>query len=214
MVLWSTTFALTVLTFYTAIYAQDTVISVVTYGSSIKLEHVATKHRLHSHDISYGTGSNQQSVTAVSNTADSNSFWVVKNAHETAPLKAGTTVNCGETLRLQHIRTKKNLHSHLHRAPLNRDYEVSAFGRTKGRWSEGDGGDNWVLECSNAKGPWKRDEDIRFRHIDTGYYLSSNPSLKFDHPIPGQQQVSSCSRKNANTVWKANEGFYIAPLEK
>ena len=38
-------------------------LSVVTCGSVIKLQHVATEHRLHSHQVNYGGGSGQQSVT-------------------------------------------------------------------------------------------------------------------------------------------------------
>lgn len=35
----------------------------VTCGSIIKLKHKNTKTRLHSHEVTYGTGSGQQSVT-------------------------------------------------------------------------------------------------------------------------------------------------------
>lgn len=47
----------------------------VTCGSVVKLENEAKpKVRLHSHDIKYGSGSGQQSVTAVEN-QDTNSYW-------------------------------------------------------------------------------------------------------------------------------------------
>lgn len=47
----------------------------VTCGSVIKLENESKpKVRLHSHDIKYGSGSGQQSVTAVEN-QDTNSYW-------------------------------------------------------------------------------------------------------------------------------------------
>jgi hypothetical protein len=35
----------------------------VTCGSMIKLRHLATSFRLHSHQVAYGSGSGQQSVT-------------------------------------------------------------------------------------------------------------------------------------------------------
>jgi dolichyl-phosphate-mannose--protein O-mannosyl transferase len=50
--------------------------SQVTYGSVVKLMHEKTKHRLHSHDVSYGSGSGQQSVTGFPEGDDSNSYWV------------------------------------------------------------------------------------------------------------------------------------------
>lgn len=49
----------------------------VTYGTVLKLMHEKTKHRLHSHDVPYGSGSGQQSVTAFQNVDDSNSYWVL-----------------------------------------------------------------------------------------------------------------------------------------
>lgn len=50
----------------------------VTCGSVLKLMHVNTKYRLHSHEIPYGTGSGQQSVTGFPKGDDTNSFWVVR----------------------------------------------------------------------------------------------------------------------------------------
>ena len=48
----------------------------ITYGSVIKLMHEKTKFRLHSHDVPYGSGSGQQSVTGFPDVDDSNSYWV------------------------------------------------------------------------------------------------------------------------------------------
>ena len=46
----------------------------------IKLKHAATGFDLHSHEISYGSGSGQQSVTGFQDTSDANSLWVVTGA--------------------------------------------------------------------------------------------------------------------------------------
>lgn len=50
----------------------------VTYGSVIKLMNANYEVRLHSHDVKYGTGSGQQSVTGVELSEDINSHWVIK----------------------------------------------------------------------------------------------------------------------------------------
>ena len=50
----------------------------MTCGSAIKLQHVGTGFRVHSHDIKWGSGSQQQSVTAMNSMDDPNSLWVVK----------------------------------------------------------------------------------------------------------------------------------------
>ncbi|KAF4360326.1 hypothetical protein G4B88_012544 [Cannabis sativa] len=48
----------------------------ITYGTTLKLMHERTKFRLHSHDVPYGSGSGQQSVTGFPNVDDANSYWV------------------------------------------------------------------------------------------------------------------------------------------
>lgn len=50
----------------------------ITCGSTIKLQHSGTNRLLHSHEISYGTGSGQQSVTGFEAGNDGNSYWVIR----------------------------------------------------------------------------------------------------------------------------------------
>ena len=49
----------------------------VTCGSVIKLQNLSYKIRLHSHDVKYGSGSGQQSVTGTDQKEDVNSHWAV-----------------------------------------------------------------------------------------------------------------------------------------
>lgn len=66
----------------------------------------------------------------------------MKEGFHAAPCEVGKPVQCGETIRLEHLDTRKNLHSHLFRAPLSGNQEVSAFGDENGN---GDTGDNWQV---------------------------------------------------------------------
>lgn len=50
----------------------------VTCGSVIKLMNIDYNARLHSHDVKYGTGSGQQSVTGIEAKDDNNSYWLIK----------------------------------------------------------------------------------------------------------------------------------------
>ena len=191
-------------------------VETVTYGSIIKLEHVETGYRLHSHEIAYGSGSRQQSVTCHSSTGDSNSLWIIKSELEKPAMKQGTQVKCGDTIRLQHVNTGKNLHSHLHQAPKGRDKEVSAYAKEgeMGIWNDGDSGDNWELICGEDeidKGVWRRFASVALRNVDTMNYLSSSKSNMFGHPIPGQLQVDATSKNTKKSKWKTNEGVYFAP---
>ena len=50
----------------------------VTCGSVLKLYNTLSAVRLHSHDVKYGSGSGQQSVTGVDSSDDHNSYWQVR----------------------------------------------------------------------------------------------------------------------------------------
>lgn len=49
----------------------------ITWTSVIKLENLHSSVRLHSHEVNYGSGSGQQSVTGNSNKDDINSHWQI-----------------------------------------------------------------------------------------------------------------------------------------
>lgn len=72
------------------------------------------------------------------------SLWLVKEGTGATQCDIGKPIACGEIVRLEHVDSKKNLHSHLFRAPLSGNQEVSAFGDERGN---GDTGDNWQV-CS------------------------------------------------------------------
>lgn len=135
----------------------------VTCGSVIKLLNANYKVRLHSHDIKYGSGSGQQSVTATETQEDVNSYWAVKGRPGNH-CQRGEPVECGSVVRLEHIQTKKNLHSHHFSSPLSGNQEVSAFGND----GEGDTGDNWTVVCSGDF--WERGTNFRLKHVDTEMY--------------------------------------------
>lgn len=115
----------------------------VTCGSVIKLLNTDFRVRLHSHDVKYGTGSGQQSVTGTEIQEDVNSHWVIKAATDKI-CPRGEAIRCGSIIRLEHLETKKNLHSHQFLSPMSGQQEISAYGDN----GEGDSGDHWVVICS------------------------------------------------------------------
>ncbi|XP_072971001.1 stromal cell-derived factor 2-like protein [Typha angustifolia] len=175
----------------------------ITYGSVIKLMHEKTKFRLHSHDVPYGSGSGQQSVTGFSNVDDSNSYWIVRPEPDSS-VKQGDTIPHGTIIRLQHMRTRKWLHSHLHASPITGNLEVSCFG--------GDGisdtGDFWRLEIEGSGKTWRQDQRIRLLHVDTAGYLHSH-DRKYTRIAGGQQEVCGVRDKRPDNVWLAAEGVYL-----
>ncbi|XP_074591851.1 stromal cell-derived factor 2-like protein [Curcuma longa] len=175
----------------------------ITYGSVIKLMHEKTKFRLHSHDVPYGSGSGQQSVTGFPNVDDSNSYWVVKSPPDSSA-KQGDVIPHGTIIRLQHMKTRKWLHSHLHASPISGNLEVSCYGGD----DNSDTGDYWRLEIEGNGETWRQDQRIRLRHVDTGGYLHSHDK-KYTRIAGGQQEVCGIRDKRTDNVWLVAEGVFL-----
>ena len=177
----------------------------VTCGSAIKLQHLGTRHRLHSHEVAYGSGSGQQSVTGFPDGDDSNSLWTVR-----PPLGGscaqGAKVADGQLVRLQHLGTGRWLHSHNHRSPLSSQQEVSCYG------GEGtsNSNDNWRVQTKDGTPFWERDTVVNFHHADTGVYLAMT-NRQFPRPIEGQHEVAGVPRKSGEADFRAAEGIYFPP---
>jgi dolichyl-phosphate-mannose--protein O-mannosyl transferase len=107
-------------------------------------------------------------------------------------------------VRLYHLATKRNLHSHLFQSPLSNNQEVSAFGEM----GEGDDGDNWIVECDDEY--WQRDEGVRLKHELTKKFLHVTGD-QYGRPIHGQYEVSCFSYSNQQNLWRVQEGIYIKP---
>ena len=151
----------------------------VTCGSAIKLMNSAHKIRLHSHDVKYGSGSGQQSVTGTTGKEDVNSHWTIKGPEDKSYCKRGEPIECGQKIRLEHLTTHLNLHSHHFSSPLTNAQEVSAFGDG----GSGDSGDVWTVMCEGDY--WVRDDNMQLKHVDTGAFLAASGQT-FGRPINGQ----------------------------
>ncbi|XP_049887155.1 stromal cell-derived factor 2 [Pectinophora gossypiella] len=201
---------LTVVVFLTLWLSQGTEGSkaeYVTCGTILKLFNTDLRLRLHSHDVKYGSGSGQQSVTAVDVADDHNSHWLVRAAAG-EPCKRGVPIKCNTNIRLQHVGTKKNLHSHYFSSPLSGHQEVSCYGDDDG---EGDSGDYWTVVCNNDF--WRRDSPVKFKHVDTGAFLAGS-GRTFGRPINGQGEiVGITSQYGAYTDWQAKEGLFVHPSD-
>ncbi|KAI8529406.1 hypothetical protein RHMOL_Rhmol12G0222500 [Rhododendron molle] len=189
------------------VYAASSEGVEITYGSVIKLMHERTKVRLHSHDVPYGSGSGQQSVTGFPSVDDSNSYWIVRPELESSA-KQGDTIKSGTDIRLQHMRTRRWLHSHLHASPISGNLEVSCFGGD----GNSDTGDHWSLEIEGGGKTWRQDQRIRLHHVDTSGYLHSHDK-KYTRIAGGQQEVCGVREKKADNVWLAAEGVYLPITE-
>ncbi|XP_063933518.1 stromal cell-derived factor 2-like protein 1 [Zophobas morio] len=179
----------------------------VTCGSIIKLKHDQTKYNLHSHPVTYGSGSHQQSVTSNVRDDDPNSYWQVQAAYNQT-CRRGEPIKCNSLIRLFHVNTQKFLHSHRHKSPLTHRQEVSAYGSEEN--VNGDSGDNWEIKC---KGSWKRESTIQLKHVDTGALLSSGRYTFPMDVVRGQNEVHCKFEDDLEVNWHSWFGVYFSSEE-
>mmetsp|Transcript_23215 Transcript_23215/g.33742 ORF Transcript_23215/g.33742 Transcript_23215/m.33742 type:complete len:229 (-) Transcript_23215:90-776(-) len=188
----------------------------VTCGSYVMVKHKESGFYLHSHSINWGSGSQQQSVTGHEGNDDQENLWLVKEGHGDAACELGEPIECGRVIRLTHLPTQTNLHTHLFKSVLSNQQEVSCYGEG----GEGDTGDNWELVCtSKGATTWKRGQPVRLKSVDTKRYLHSHEEHRFNQrncrncPIIGQQEVTCFQTKGTNNLWYADKGVYFPPPE-
>lgn len=139
----------------------------VTCGSAIKMESADTGYYLNSEEKQLGSGSRQQIVTFVKDASTRSTLWWVRPGHDEsnndeqeypsgATCQLAAPVACGTRIRLTHVDTMRNLHSHEYKSPLSNQQEVTAYGQGD---AKGDAGDDWIVECDGKY--WKRDAVFR-----------------------------------------------------
>jgi dolichyl-phosphate-mannose--protein O-mannosyl transferase len=171
-------------------------------------------------------GSGQQIVTWIKDDpSNTGALWQVRPKHHGEqdreyPLPDEATgtctqtaepVKCGSIIRLTHLRTKTNLHSHGVKSPLSKQQEVTGYGQGDGK---GDAGDNWMVECTADV--WKRSTFVRLKHVDTGAYLGGTTQATFNqnncgHGCPILNHLEAFGRKNKDelSVVEADIGIYM-----
>ena len=202
----------------------------ITCGSVIKLTHVESstvsrgneEFLLNSESKNLGSGSGQQIVTVVGGQPTShNMMWWVRGPNDLNHRKGqgacqdGTAmpIQCGEIIRLTHLETLVNLHSHEVKSPLSRQQEVSGFGQGDG---EGDNGDDWKVVCNSSSKYWTREGKIHLQHVDSGKYLGASSTVKFTHqncghncPILNHLEAFSRSSQDKYGQWFVESGVHI-----
>ncbi|KAM4607961.1 stromal cell-derived factor 2-like protein 1 [Polymixia lowei] len=192
--------------FWSNCEGRESELNYVTCGSLVKLLNTRHNVRLHSHDVKYGSGSGQQSVTGVENADDANSYWRIRGKPD-GPCQRGVAIKCGEAIRFTHMKTGRNLHTHHFSSPLSNNQEVSAFGEN----GEGDDLDIWMVQCDGSH--WERDDSVRLKHVGTDVFLSVTGE-QYGHPIRGQREVHGMSLANQHNWWRAMEGVFIQPSQE
>jgi dolichyl-phosphate-mannose--protein O-mannosyl transferase len=132
--------------------------------------------------MNYGSGSGQQIITTFDGDHDYNSLWTIKehDGDDSVPCRTGQKIKCGSFIRLEHMNTGRNVHSHAaFQSPVTGRQEVSAFGNS----GDGDGGDNFIIECErdDIAGYVFGKTKFFLKHKDTGLYLYTDSNSRYTH---------------------------------
>lgn len=129
------------------------------------------------------SGSGQQLVTAAAISNSHNGLWQVREANDDPHCDTAAPIKCGEIIRLTHLGTNNNLHTHGIKSPLSNQHEVTGFGNGSG---EGDSGDDWRVMCSGGGEYWLRGGEVSFRSTATSRYLGAASNIKFSEQNCGR----------------------------
>ena len=169
-------------------------------------------------------GSEQQIVTFVKDDlSTTKSLWQVRTKHhgeedreypsasDDSCTRVAEPVKCGSIIRLTHLNTQTNLHSHAVQSPLSRQQEVTSYGQGDGK---GDAGDNWRVECSGTY--WQRGKTVRLQHVDTKAYLGATRQASFNQnncgggcPIMNHLEAFGRKAKDELSMLEADLGIFM-----
>lgn len=189
----------------------------VTCGSAIKLSHrerSGNEYFLSSGGHRINSGSGQQLVTSSPHKADSSStLWTVREGQGQEPCEPGVKIKFGTKIRLSHVDTGSNLHSHQVKSALSRQQEVTAFGED----GNGDHGDDWVVNpAQGSSNYWKKDNEVFIMHDQTKHHLGCSEQAVFSLnncgrqcPVMDHLEVFARKEKDHFVKWKTSMGVFL-----
>jgi hypothetical protein len=170
----------------------------VKYGAQVLLKHSATGvflksvPKVYTHPKSSG-----QQIVGGEGVADDYCVWLVKGPHATGNnFPIGKEVRHGDRIRLEHVRTGRNLHSHSAPSPLTSQQEVTAYGAA----GNGDSNDDWVVDLG-AHGTWELGSSVCLLWCTTNFALHSHKGYSSPVYTDGLQEVTSNIKSDANDIW-------------
>ena len=100
----------------------------ITCGSTLRIQNDLTKYYLSSFGMNWSTGSRLQIVTGVKESDKYESLFIIKEGEGLPPCENGEPIKCGSIIRLEHVTTGKNIHSHEFPSFITNTQEACAFG--------------------------------------------------------------------------------------
>uniref|UniRef100_A0A6P7H1P1 Protein O-mannosyl-transferase 2 n=1 Tax=Diabrotica virgifera virgifera TaxID=50390 RepID=A0A6P7H1P1_DIAVI len=181
----------------------------VAYGAIITLKnHRTGGGYLHSHFHLYpeGVGARQQQITTYTH-KDDNNKWIIKKFNSESADGIEIIKN-GDLVRLEHIPTKRNLHSHKEQAPITKKhFQVTGYGEN----GTGDANDVWRITITGAKiGAEVTAVTSKLKFV---HYLQSCILTTSGKQLPKwgyEQQEVTCNPnlRDQNGLWNVEENIF------
>ncbi|KAK0182106.1 hypothetical protein PV327_000275 [Microctonus hyperodae] len=180
------------------------------YGATITLKnHRTGGGYLHSHWHLYpeGVGARQQQVTTYSH-KDDNNMWLIKKYDTEKIPENPQLVKNGDLIRLEHIITGRNLHSHKEIAPISKKhYQVTGYGEN----GTGDANDVWKILITNGKeGDIVETVTSKLKLVHYLHHCALTCSGKTLPKWGYSQQEVSCNpnMRDKNALWNIEDNRY------
>jgi hypothetical protein len=176
----------------------------IRYGQIIRLRHLGNGALLKSLNRDYThPGNSSQQMVVCSKIRDDFTLWKIKGPRgsDLDKLK-DDVVQDKATIRLEHVETRKNLHTHNDRpAPLTpTQHEVTCYQIEE----NGDDNDHWIILLSKGD-EWLTGETFRLRSATTNDFLHSHlgpVSLEFTN---GEYEATAAEDDDSNSDWRCKE---------
>ncbi|KAF4516843.1 hypothetical protein B566_EDAN006238 [Ephemera danica] len=184
----------------------------VAYGAIVTLKnHRTGGGYLHSHWHLYpeGVGARQQQVTAYTH-KDDNNRWVLQAVAEGDSGEGDevSLVKSGALVRLEHLVTRRNLHSHKEPAPLTKKhFQVTGYGEN----GTGDANDVWrVTVVGGSEGEPLTTVTSKLRFVHVLQHCALTTSTKQLPKWGYEQQEVSCNPnlRDKNSLWNIEDNFF------
>lgn len=190
-----------------------TVPAKVAYGAAITLKnHRTGGGYLHSHFHLYpeGIGSKQQQVTTYAH-KDDNNFFLVKKWNEEAPNITDPDtepefIKNGDLIRLEHIATRRNIHSHTQPAPVSkRHFQVTGYGEN----GTGDANDVWRVEIEGGGDVLETViSKIKLHHYFVKCVLTSTTKNLPKWAFEQGEVACNPTQRDPNALWNVEDNIY------
>ncbi|MES1918529.1 hypothetical protein MHBO_000489 [Bonamia ostreae] len=174
----------------------------VTYGSVIKLQHQKSNYLLSANEAHWGSGSNQQIVTAMA--GDERTTWQVFSSRKDSK-KQGEPIRCNSNINFVHTKFKCYLHSHPIESLLSNGLQVSCH-------KPHDYNDDFFVFCKGKY--WTTETPVKIKHEKTGRYLSTDQKYVFGSNNCGQncpilRELEVFGKTKGDYEWIANQGLFF-----